>query len=90
MRKRILQLIGLAAVASSVVFGGCERQEPARQSNQTPIRLGEPIITNAHTICIGVGAVPSKDNQLVLTWEDGTELRMDLPTNTWLRGWTNR
>lgn len=41
----------------------------------------------SNCICIGLNACATKSHQLVITWEDGTELRLDLPTNTWIRGW---
>lgn len=68
---------------------------PVVVTTNAPVQLifGDPFggipFTNANVILIGQCAYPTRDRQLVITWEDGTEWRVDLPTNTWVRGWTN-
>jgi|GEM_PF-5657093 hypothetical protein len=63
--------------------------QPGIVQIRTNVETG-PIIPElgaSNSIAIGYGAEVTRSRQLVITWEDGTELRMDLPTNTWIRGW---
>ena len=92
----IIWLMGVATIQTVKLLDLRETVESDRISRIAPatVKMNSggmayigPLDTNLHVIAIGQGAHPTRDHQLILTWDDGTELRMDLPTNRWLRGW---
>jgi len=58
--------------------------------NADPLDVCPEVFGLSNIIAIGWQACPTRSRQLIITWNDGSELRMDLPTNKWIRNPPNR
>lgn len=85
----IVTMLCLVGFGSSVLLNKSRVQASEKLAGNYCLAIGYRAAvhcTNHHVIALGTGAEPSRDYQLVITWDDGSETRLDLPRNKWIRG----